>query len=235
MAGRLFTYAYRHTRLMEESESRVEMTVYLHTPADVAASRLLENPGNYRHWEAEHSRLMRAVSEQGRLANQIAMLRTTAFRLVHRRALFEYLRVRRLTGAKRHKLLALFYGSRDYANALIAEHHQYVRSTSSYLCAQHLGENLMHDSAFDEPLRLYEQWYSEYFNAYCDSALEETEEERRATSSLGALAPLLKQRVAEARQAILLMPQAPQKEWREVEIRKPNGDTQRLRTLFGNQ
>jgi len=27
------------------------------------------------------------------------------------------------------------------------------------------------------------------------------------------------------------MPLAPEKQWREVEIRKPSGDTQRLRTL----
>jgi len=30
------------------------------------------------------------------------------------------------------------------------------------------------------------------------------------------------------------MPQMPEKEWRELQIRKPNGDTQRLRTIFGN-
>jgi hypothetical protein len=29
------------------------------------------------------------------------------------------------------------------------------------------------------------------------------------------------------------MPLAPDQEWREVRIRKPNGDTQRMRAIFG--
>jgi hypothetical protein len=29
------------------------------------------------------------------------------------------------------------------------------------------------------------------------------------------------------------MPQMPEKEWREVQIRKANGDTQRMRSIFG--
>jgi len=35
----------------------------------------------------------------------------------------------------------------------------------------------------------------------------------------------------EARREILTMPYQPQKVWREVEIRRPTGDTARLRTL----
>jgi hypothetical protein len=221
---------------MEESESRVEMAAYLHSPADVAASRLLETRGVYRQWEAEHARLMRGVSEHRRPELQITALRSTAFGLVHRRALFDYLRGRKITGAKRHRLFSLFYGYRDYGNAVITEHHNYLRSSSSYLATQHLGENLMYDCAFDEPLRLYEEWYAEYFRAYCDSELAETEEEKRVSAPLEALKPLLKYRLIEARQAILAMPREPTrgKDWRDVEIRKPNGDTQRMRTLFGS-
>jgi hypothetical protein len=211
----------------------VEMAAYLHTPADAVASRLRQSADTYRRWEAEHARLMRTVSEQGRLAGQMAALRATAFGLVHRRALFEYLRERHVTGAKRHRLIALFYGCRDYTNAVLAEHGNYVRCSSSYLCTHYLGEQLMHDSAFDEPLQLYEEWYGEYFGAYCDVALAQTEEEKHASAPWEALKPLLKQRVVEARQAILAMPAASEKHWREVQIRKPNGDTQRLRALFG--
>jgi hypothetical protein len=40
-------------------------------------------------------------------------------------------------------------------------------------------------------------------------------------------------RLSEAREAILAMPQMPEKEWREVRIRKANGDTQRMRSVFG--
>ena len=229
----MLIHAYKHARLMSESESRVEMSAYSHAPADVVAKRVLERPDIYRRWEAEHDRLLRPVSEQGRMARQIVALRTAAFTLVHRRALFEYIRERQVKGARRLRLFALFYGNRDYTNALLTEHSNYVRCSSSYVCARYLAENLMHDAAFEEPLQLYEEWYREYFNAYCDVELATTEEEKHTVAPLEALRPLLKHRLADARQAIIAMPQKPDREWREVQIRKPNGDTQRLRSIFG--
>jgi hypothetical protein len=45
------------------------------------------------------------------------------------------------------------------------------------------------------------------------------------------LQPLLKLQLTEARREILNMAYRPQKVWREVEIRKPTGNTERLRTL----
>jgi hypothetical protein len=218
---------------MEESESRVQMSVYLHTPADGVARRVLDCPETYHRWELEHDRLMHTVSDRGRLAEQITALRTAVFGLVHRRAVFEYLREAQITGDKRRRVLALFYGCRDYTNALLREHGNYIRCSSSYLCAHHLGEHLMQDAAFDEPLQLYEEWFSEYFRAYCETQLAQTPEESEASMTLEALKPLLKHRLGEARQAILAMPQSPDREWREVEIRKPNGDTQRMRAIFG--
>lgn len=229
----MLVHTYKHARLMEESESRVHMSIYLHTPADCVARRMLDCPETYRLWEAEHNRLMHTVSDRGRLAEQITALRAAVFGLVHRRAVFEYLRARRVSGLKRRRVLALFYGCRDYTNAVLREHGNYVRCSSSYLCTHHLGEHLMQDAAFNEPLQLYEEWYAEYFRAYCDTELAETQEEKDASMTLDALKPLLKHRLTEARQAILAMPHSPENEWREVEIRKPNGDTQRMRTIFG--
>jgi hypothetical protein len=127
----------------------------------------------------------------------------------------------------------VFYGSRDYVNAVLAEHGNYVRCSSSYLCTQYLAEHLMEDYALGEPLQIYEQWYAEYFRAYCDGALAETEEEKLAVAAMEELKPLLKHQLTEARQAILQMPQKPAKDWREVQIRKSTGDTQKLRVLFG--
>ncbi|MBV9621958.1 MAG: hypothetical protein JO341_13185 [Gammaproteobacteria bacterium] len=218
---------------MEESELRVGMTAHSLAPADVAASRVLERRDIYRRWEAEHNRLLRPVSAQAQLTGQVIALRGTAFSLVHRRALFEYLRDRRPSAAKRQKLFALFYGCRDFTNAVLAEHGSFVRVTSSYLAAQHLAEHLMEDCAFAEPLQMYEEWYTEYFHAYCDVELAETEEEKNAIAPLEALRPLLKHRLNEARQAILAMPRTTAQDWREVRIRKPNGDTQRMKTIFG--
>jgi len=224
---------YKHAQLMEESESRVHMSVYLRTPADAVARGMLDCRETYRRWEAEHGRLMHTVSDRGRLAEQITALRTAVFGLVHRRAVFEYLRKGGITGARRRRVLALFYGCRDYTDAVLREHANYVRCSSSYLCTHHLGEHLVQDAAFNEPLQLYEQWYAEYFRAYCDTELAESEEEKQASEALDALRPLLKYRLAQARQAILAMPQSPDREWREVQIRQPNGDTQRMRSIFG--
>jgi hypothetical protein len=229
----MLIHAYKHATLMAESETRVEMSAYSHEPDDVVVQRVLESPDVYRRWEAEHNRLLRPVSEQARIVNQVVALRYAAFTLVHRRALFEYIRERHVKGRKRLRLFMLFYGNRDYTNALLTEHNNYVRCSSSYVCTRHLAEHLMHDAAFDEPLQLYEQFYREYFTAYCDVELATTEREKEELAPLEALRPLLKHRLSEARQAIIALPQSPDREWREVQIRKPNGDTQRLRTIFG--
>jgi hypothetical protein len=229
----MFLHAYKHARLMEESETRVEMSPYMQSPADSVASSMLGRPDVYRSWTLEHDRLMRGVSEHNRVEGQITALRTTAFGLVHRRAFFEYLRERHLNRRKRHKFFSLFFGCRDYANAVVSAHGDYVRCSSSYLCTNHLGEHLMEDAAFDEPLQLYEEWYHDYFRAHCDVELAETEQEHDELKALDALRPLLKHRLSDARQAILAMPHSITKDWREVQIRKPNGDTQRMRVFFG--
>ena len=223
--------AYKHARLMAESESRLEMAAHAQSPADIlVAQRILDRPVEFTRWALHHDQLMRPVSERHRLTQQMVALRATSLALVHRKALFEYLRARQVTGAKRKNLFAVFYGCADFTNAVLAEHGNYVRCSSSYLCTKHIAEHLMHDPALDEPLMLYEEWYSEYFRAFCDLELAESEEEKQACLAQESLKPLLKYRVTEARKAILAMPQTP-REWREVRIRQPTGDTQRLRAL----
>jgi hypothetical protein len=217
---------------MEESEWRVEVAAGSDSPDDFLMRRVLESPGAYRRWASEHGWLLRGVSSQTRVEAQVVALRSAAMNLVHRKALFEYLRERQLLGRKRRRLFQIFYGNRDYSNAVLAEHGNYVRVSSSYVCAQHLAEHLMHDAAVADPMQLYEERFREFFRAFCDGELAETETERRAVEPVDALRPLLKFQLGEARQAILRMPLAPTREWREVAIRRPTGETQRLRTLF---
>ncbi len=197
----------------------------------IIASRIVEHPTAYRHWEAEHDRLLRGVSTHTRLGAQIGALRSAAFTLIHRKALFEYIRDREVAGTKRHRLFALFYGTRDYANSVIAEHASFLRSSSSQICTDHLAEQLMRDAAFEEPMQLYQEWYADYFRVFCDVELAETEEEKQALAPVEALKPLLKYRLREARDAILRLPQVPTTVWREVELRKATGETQKLRRL----
>jgi hypothetical protein len=62
-------------------------------------------------------------------------------------------------------------------------------------------------------------------------ALAETEEEKLALAPVEALKPLLKHRLRQARDAILKLPEVPATVWREVELRKATGETQKLRRL----
>ena len=227
---------YKHSRLMEESEICLADTARAGPPEDMLlASRILDHPTAYRVWEAEHDRLLRSVSSHGRLAAQMGALRSATFSLIHRKALVEYIRARSLSGPKRHRLFSLFYGMRDYTNAVVAEHASFLRCSSSHLCMDHLAAQLMRDAAFDEPMQLYAEWYADYFRLFCDTALAETEEEKLAVGPLEALKPLLKLRLREARDAILALPQVPSTVWREVEIRRATGETQKLRRLSVEQ
>jgi hypothetical protein len=227
---------YKHARLMEESESCLAAVARAGPPEDMQfASRILEHPTLYRTWEAEHDRLLRHVSVHPKLAPQMGALRSATFASIHRTALFEYIRARAVTGKKRRRLFALFNGTRDYANAVIAEHASFVRSRTSYICLDHLAEQLMRDAAFDEPMQLYAEWYADYFRLFCDVALAETEEEKMALTALESLKPLLKYRLAQARDSILALPKVPSTVWREVEMRKATGETQKLRRLSVEQ
>lgn len=227
---------YKHSRLMEESESCLAAVARTGPPEDMLfASRILDHPVSYRTWEAEHDRLLRNVSVHRRLPPQMGALRSATFGSIHRTALFEYIRDREVTGAKRRRLFALFYGTRDYANSVIAEHASFVRSRTSYICLDHLAEQLMRDAAFEEPMQLYTEWYADYFRVFCDVALADTEEEKLALAPVEALKPLLKHRLREARDSILALPKVPSTVWREVEIRRATGETQKLRRLSVEQ
>ena len=219
-------------RLMEESEFCVAEAARSGTPTQMmVATRLMSHPETYRHWESEHSQLMRRVSGHRYLNRQVVALRSTALMLLHRKAVFEYLQERQLTRAQRYRLMALFHSMREYTASLIAEHGNYLRGASSYWCSHHLARRLMKDGAFAEPLHLYQERYTDYFRIFCDVELAETEEEKQAVEPMRLLQPLLKLQLSEARREILTMKYRPQKVWHEVEIRRPTGDTPRLRTL----
>ncbi|HEX5460181.1 MAG TPA: hypothetical protein VFX20_09435 [Steroidobacteraceae bacterium] len=227
-------WVYKHERFMEESERCVEATARSGRPEDRSlATGILEQPVAYRRWLSEHDRLIRGVSEQGKLERQLHALRRSTFGLIHRKALFGYLRDQHVVGLRRQHLFALFYGTRDYVGSVVAEHGNYLRSESSYLCTRFLAEELMHDGAMHAPLLLYEEWYADYFRVFCDTALAETPEEKEHATALLALQPLLKHRLNEARQAILESPSGTSGPWREWQIRQPTGDTVRLRLAFG--
>jgi hypothetical protein len=221
--------AISHSRLMRESTDRIEIA--LRSDDDMAhrvAHRLSESSKTWQLWENEHSGLMRQVAEYGVLRTQAAALRQTALRLIHGKALFEYLRRKAVRGPERAQMLAYFYPTRGYQYSVIAEHSGFVRKSCSYLCASHVGTGLVHDPAFLDPMQHYENLYSEYFDLYC-STLFPTDGVESASER--SLLPLLKHQLNEWRWMILNPRESLPRVAREREMRRATGDTQRLPTL----
>lgn len=213
-------------RLMDESGARIQHVARHGTAVEQRiALRLLDDPRAWGVWEGEHGGLMRRVASAGRSRGQAAALKSGAFALIERKALFEYLTRRELRGDARRRMLAVFTGGRAYTDAMIAEHGNFVRAACSHLCSKHIGTVVMLDGAFQEPLARYEQLFEEYFQAFCDVSLGVRED----TESLRALLPYLKHQVVELRKAILAMPRTLPDLMREAQIRRPTGDTLRMR------
>ena len=212
---------------MQLSTDRVETALHGDDPQEQQlASRILETPGAWRAWESEHSALMGRVAHYGIAHKQMLELKQAAFRLIHRKALFEYLRLRNVRGSTRMKILAHFHPVRGYSDSLVAEHGVYLRSACSYLCSKHIGGDIVQDPDFLDPIQQYETLYAEYFDAYCGTFFGIGRDEEAETG--GSLLPLLKQQLDETRRAIL----DPQRHLpayrREAELRRPTGDTQNL-------
>src|SRR5262245_10873302 len=116
-------------RLMAESESRIEVAARSGTPVQaLVARRMLEDIHIYRRWESEHFHLLKDITRERVRLGQLVSLRAAACAFIHRKALFEYLRDQKVTGAKRHFVLSLMHGGRDYASSVVAEHGNYLRS-----------------------------------------------------------------------------------------------------------
>ncbi len=192
----------RHDRLMRASHSHVEATARDDNHEQhIVAMRLMQHPVTYAEWESTHSKLMQQVCQPTRLRGQIVQMRATTLRLIHRRAVFEYLRDRKITGAKRHRFIELFYGSRDYASSVVIEHGHYTRSWMSASCSRYIGNEVLRDPAFEAPLAAYELWYTDYFRMFCDLQLATVENDN--TEFERALLPDLKERCDQARERLI--------------------------------
>src|SRR6202790_5534494 len=199
---------------MRESTDRVESALHSDDHKEhLVAHRILENPVSWQSWEWEHSALMRQVADYSVLRSQAGALRHTALRLIHGKALFEYLRKNEVRGAERAQILHHFYPTRGYQYAVIAEHSGYLRKACSYLCANHVGTDVVHDPAFLDPMQHYEELYQEYFYFYCTTLFPKDGVE---SASEQALLPLLKHQLTQWRWMILNPRESP---------RRVNGDT----------
>jgi hypothetical protein len=203
------THGLSHALLMEKSESRIEdLAREDSTPQALVARRMLEDTSMYRRWESEHDRLMRQVAQENRPLQQSMALRQACFALVHRKAMFDYLRKNNVTGRDRHDVFELIYGKGDYVKAVITEHGNYVRSVSSLLCSHHLGLTLLEDRVFGDPMQRYEQRYADYFRVFCGSALASNRYNNHDT--LSTLVPYLKRQLGSMRRGIMSLPREPE-------------------------
>jgi hypothetical protein len=221
-----------HLRLMEESEARIADVAREGSPAQaLVARRILDDTRLYQRWEAEHDRLMRSVAGEASGLAQATALRRASFGLIHRKAMFEYLRQQKITGRNRHAVFALVYGEQqDYVSAVLHEHGNYVRSASSFLCSNHLGLRLIEDRAFGEPLWRYEQLYTDYFRGFCDTAL--APEQYKNGDTLRTLLPYLKRQLSDLRRAILAMPQEPDTGLHDLDFTATAANTARMYKPF---
>jgi hypothetical protein len=221
-------HAIGHARLMRESTDRVEAASKSgEGDEQFIARRVLESPVVWQLWEREHSSLMRQLANCTVHRVQVAALKQTTFRLLHGKALFQYLRKRAVRGRSREQLIGHFRPGRSYEAAIVAEHGAYLRKACSFLCANHLGAEVVRDPAFLDPMQRYEELYTEYFDVYCNSLLGAADD----SESQQALLPLLKKQLNEYRLAILDPRAAQPFLRRETDLRRPTGDTQRLPAL----
>jgi hypothetical protein len=225
----MLRHAISHARLMRESTDCVQ-TALNNGDSDqqLVARRILENPSVWHHWETEHSSLMRQLANCGLRHTQIAALKHTTFRLLHGKALFQYLRSSEVRGEQRAQVIAHFRPGRSYEHAIVAEHNLYIRKACSYLCANHVGGDVIEDPMFLDPMQRYEELYAEYFNVYCSTLVRSPDGDATCQQ---ALLPLLKKQLNEYRWAILDPRRAQPFLRREAELRLPAGDTQRMPAL----
>ena len=108
---------------MRESTNRMESALRSEDVKEhLIAQRILASAGTWNAWELEHSGLMRQVADFVVLRNQAVALRHAALRLIHGKALFEYLKKHNIRGKARARVLAHFHRTLMYEHAVVAEH-----------------------------------------------------------------------------------------------------------------
>lgn len=162
-----------HRRLMEESEKGLFAAIASrHGRWGHVAEEVAYDCRKFSAWEASHARLLEPVAAAGRWGPTIGVLRRAEMDLVHRRALFETLREKRVRGQARERLFQLFYGPRDFRNCVLTEHFRYQLAATSSVTAVRLS-TVCKDPAGSHLLGRYESAYRRYFWAYCEWQLNE--------------------------------------------------------------
>jgi hypothetical protein len=148
-------------RMMECSQQQIcEIAEQGDAPQRLVASRILESARSRKHWESSHCQLLRNIVVSWSTAEQMHAIKRMGLSMIHRKAPFEYLRDRRLSGPARRRFFEVVYGREDYYGSFVREHRNYLEAGASYLCVERFcGESSM------LALTDYEQRYAGYLRA----------------------------------------------------------------------
>ena len=130
------------------------------------AKQLLNDSKFYNLWESRHAELVLRVANETRPAPQVIALRDIEVGLVHRQALIDHIRHKKIAGSRRDRLFATFYGPRATTNAILAEHKQYMLAVSSWVSSQHIL-HVMQDPLSVRLANMYKTLFDKYFELYC--------------------------------------------------------------------
>jgi hypothetical protein len=212
-------------RMMESSEEQIaEVAKYGERHQKMVASRMLESPRHFRQWEEIHCNLLRQVVDASGTEQQVRQVKRMALSMIHRKAPFEYLRDRHVCGAARHRFFDVMYGPHDFAASVVNEHRNYLAACATYICVERFcAESSM------RAIGAYELCYTGYWRANTGRQLDEQRSKKRTatTSLLGYLRADLQRQ----RDAVLSAAPSKADALTIEELRKPTGDTVRIRHL----
>ncbi len=152
---------------MEASEFALQDAAESDLPRESRiANTILSDDQKHRHWELQHANLLVPVAEHRSKKRQIIELRRAEVRLIHRRALFNYLQTHEVPDTLRQDLFRLFHSTLDYKAAILTEHRHYMVAVSSHISNDHIID-VMQDETSARLLEMYESTFGRYFEMKC--------------------------------------------------------------------
>lgn len=185
--------------------------------------RVLESPRSRRHWEGAHCQLLRSIVDAEDPSRQARQVRRIALAMIHRKAPFEYLRDRRVSGAARERFFSVVYGWNDFTSSVLNEHRNYLEACASYYCVDRFcAESSM------RALLSYERRYAVYLRAQ----VRQLDEEHCGVHTQPAVwLGYLRQDLQLQRRKLMGTSPSRADELTLEELRRPAGDTVRLTFL----
>jgi hypothetical protein len=160
------------SQLFKDSERRLAMAASSGIQEEeLVASRLLGDAGLYYRWEVEHGAMLGRIVQERRAGPRQATLVSVSLTLIHRKALFEYLRDSHLRGLERATFIHRIFGGHEYARLIVREHENYIRSAASFLCLKYLGSQTFRNPLFGAPLQEYDELYASFCFSCCEAVL----------------------------------------------------------------